>query len=130
MFHFLKLQTHFNTTHKSCPSTIDTHLNDNNLISPRQFGFRLKSSTVTACAMFTDDIIRSMDNGKVTGAVFLDLTKAFETVNHDILLQKLRAVCADDNACIWFSSFLSKRSQVTSYRNVNSELAAIPIGVA
>jgi hypothetical protein len=43
-------------------------------------------------AMFADDIIRSMDNGKVTGAAFLDLTKAFDTVNHDILLRKLRAV--------------------------------------
>jgi hypothetical protein len=54
-----------------------------------------------------------MDNGLVTGVVFLDLTKAFDTVNHNILLQKLYAIGVDSDACDWFGSFLHNRSQVT-----------------
>ena len=47
-----------------------SYLTENNLISPKQFGFRLKSSTVTASAQFTDQILHAMDNGSVTGIVF------------------------------------------------------------
>ena len=61
------------------------YLTENNLISSKQFGFRLKSSAVAASAQFIDQVLPGMDNGTVTGAVFLDLTKAFDTVNHSIL---------------------------------------------
>ena len=54
-----------------------SYLCDNNLLSQKQFGFRLNSSTVTASAMFTDKILSAMDKGELTGAVFIDLTKAF-----------------------------------------------------
>ena len=56
------------------------YLTENNLISPNQFGFRLKSSTVTATSQLSDQILHSMDNGCLTDAVFLDLAKAFDTV--------------------------------------------------
>ena len=54
----------------------------NELLTPNQFGFRPKLSTVTALAHFTDNILQSIDKGGFTGAVFLDLWKAFDTVGH------------------------------------------------
>ena len=71
-----------------------------------------------------------MDNGCLTGAVFLDLAKAFDTVNHTILLQKLSNYGVDDIAKAWFTSFLTNRKQVTSCNDVCSEAASVSIGVA
>ena len=102
------------------------YLTENNLISPNQFGFRLKPSTVTAASQLSDKILHSMDNG----AVFLDLAKAFDTVNHTILLQKLSNCGVDDTAKAWFTSFLTNRNQVTNCNDVCSEVAAVSIGVA
>ena len=106
------------------------YLTENNLISPNQFGFRLKSSPITAASQLSDKILHSMDNGCLTGAVFLDLAKAFDTVNHTILLQKLSNYGVDDTAKAWFTSFLTNRKQVTSCNDVCSEVAAVSIGVA
>ena len=80
---------------------------DNNLLSQKQFGFRLNSSTVTASAMFTDKILSAMDKGELTGAVFIDLTKAFDTVNHSILLSKLCSLGVPNAspAYNWFESY-------------------------
>lgn len=73
-----------------------------------------------------------MDNGMVTGAVFIDLTKAFDTVNHSILLSKLNSlgVLDDSTAYKWFEPYLSNRCQITACNN-NSQLdqAIVPIGV-
>ena len=55
----------------------------------------------------SDQILHSMDNGCLTGAVFLDLIKAFDTVNHTILLQKLSNYGVDDAGKAWFTSFLT-----------------------
>ena len=71
-----------------------------------------------------------MANGCLTGAVFLDPTKAFDTVNHTILLQKLSSLGVDDASRAWFFSFLTNRKQVTSCNDVCSEVAPVSIGVA
>ena len=68
---------------KLLEKAVDTQLYAN------QFGFRLKSSTVTAASHLSDQILYSLDTGRLTGAVFLGLAKAFGTVNRSILLQKL-----------------------------------------
>ena len=72
-----------------------------------------------------------MDSGMVTGAVFIDLTKAFDTVNHSILLLKLKClgVSADSVTYKWFESYLCNRCQVTVYKNVQSDMDILPIGV-
>ena len=92
-----------------------SYLTENDLVSPNQFGFRLKSSTLTAASQLSDHLLDSMNNGCLTGAVFLDLGKAFDTVNHTILLQKLSKYDADDAFKAWFTSFFTSRKQVTSY---------------
>ena len=66
------------------------YLEENKLLSQSQFGFRQKRSTSTALITFTDQILESMDKGYVTGAVFLDLRKAFDTV--DLLINKLKGL--------------------------------------
>jgi len=62
-------------------------LSANELLTPNQFGFCPNLSTVTA--HFTDNILQSIDRGSFTGAVFLDLLKAFATVDHLLLVEKL-----------------------------------------
>ena len=69
-------------------------LTDNGIITSKQFGFRPKLSTGTALAHFTDNILQNMDAGRFTGAVFLDLSKAFDMVDHQLLLQKLTNILA------------------------------------
>ena len=69
-------------------------LSANELLTPDQFGFRSKLSTVTALAHFTDNILQSLDKGGFTGTVFLDLSKAFDTVDHVFLVEKLKTIRA------------------------------------
>ena len=108
-----------------------SYLCDNNLLSQKQFGFRLNSSTVTASAMFTDKILSAMDKGQLTGAVFIDLTKAFDTVDHSILLSKLCSlgVPITSPAYNWFESYLSNRCQVTVCNGAKSSSETVQIGV-
>ena len=90
------------------------YLHVNNLLSDKQHGFRPHHSTVSALSHFADEILCNMDKGKLCGAVFLDLSKAFDTINHHTLLTKLSSVgvCNDDLA--WFKSYLSSRLLSTS----------------
>ena len=65
------------------------YLEENKLLSRRQFGFRNRSSTQHAVTLFSDPIKKNMDKSLVTGAVFIDLSKAFNTLDHARLLSKL-----------------------------------------
>ena len=84
-------------------------LSENELLTPNQFGFCPKPSTVTAFAHFTDNILQSLDRGGFTGAVFLDLSKAFDTVDHVLLVEKLKAIGASSQVVKWFASYLESR---------------------
>ena len=76
-----------------------------------------------------DRIIKELNSGKEVIAVFMDLSKAFDALSHEILLQKLqyygvRGICLD-----WFRSYLSNRKQFTVYNYNNSQLRDIDTGV-
>ena len=68
-------------------------------------------STELATTLFTDFIRKSADSGLMTGAVFLDLSKAFDTLGHDRLLQKLKSYGFKGLALQWFTDYLFQRSQ-------------------
>ena len=105
------------------------YLDDNSLLYMRQFGFRRKRSTSSALLQFTDDILGNMEHGQVTGVVFLDLKKAFDTVNHRVLILKLRALGVDDFSFTWFKSYLSNRTQRTVMGNAISSPRSVNKGI-
>ena len=65
------------------------HLENNHLISDRQFGFGRNRSTEQATTLFTDQIRTNMDKGQLTDAVFIDMSKAYNTISHASIINKL-----------------------------------------
>ena len=106
-----------------------TYLEENNLLSDCQFGFRRKSSTVHAVTYFSDLIKTSMDEGKLTGAVFVDLRKAFDTIDHATLIAKLPIYGVHGKELTWFESYLFNRHQFVSYQGTCSERQSVRCGV-
>ena len=90
------------------------HLTQNKLPFDNQFGFRQRRSTATALCRFTDDLLTKMDEGKFTGVAYLDLKKAFDTVDHKILILKLKAAGVSGLSFNWFHSYLTSRCQRTA----------------
>ena len=83
----------------------------NNLLSPRQSGFRTKHSCETALTEMTDNWLSAMYNNEYCGVLFLDLCKAFDLVDHTILLKKLKLYQLGEQSLFWFQSYLSDRKQ-------------------
>lgn len=108
---------------------IYSYLEDNNLLSKRQFGFRRKSSTQHAVTILSDYVRQNMDKGLMTGAVFLDLKKAFDTVDHSRLLSKLPLYGIKNEELLWFESYLFDRQQFVLYNGYKSDVQHISCGV-
>ena len=94
---------------------ISGYLEKHCLLRDSQFGFRPRRSTELACTLLLDDIRKNMDNGLLTGAIFLDLSKAFDTVSHSFLLSKLPSYGIIGNELSWFESYLFNRKQHVLY---------------
>lgn len=94
-----------------------------------QFGFRKHHATETATCYFIEQIKSSLDNGGVVGAVFLDFKKAFDTVNHNVLLSKLSKINFPPNALTWMESYLDSRKQCTRINDRCSSFANCTTGV-
>ena len=88
------------------------YLQQNKILSPYQCGFRKCHSTEFAALSFSDNIRRNMDQGQLPGAVFIDLCKAFDTVDHTVLLDKLSNLGIVDKEHGWFTDYLSNHIQV------------------
>ena len=114
---------------KAVHTQLYAYLKNNGILTSKQFGFRPKLSTRTALSHFTDNILQNMDAGSFTGAVFLDLSKAFDTVDHPLLLQKLTNIGLTTSTTQWFRSYLTNRSQITSVGDAHSASTEMPIGV-
>ena len=101
----------------------------NNILSPHQFGFRAKRSTHMAINDLYCNITNSLDNKLHCLGIFLDLSKAFDTLNHDILLHKLNLYGIRGLANTWIRNYLSDRKQYVVYDHKMSDEGKIVCGV-
>ena len=105
------------------------YLNDNQLLSSCQSGFRSLHSTLTALLEATNSWSVSIDNGFLNGVVFIDLKKAFDTIDHEIILRKLSYFGADQATAKWFQSYLSNRTQRCNVNGNLSTASTVTCGV-
>lgn len=108
---------------------LTSFFDSNNYLYERQYGFRSKSGTHTAVFELVNNISSEMDRGKFVSGLFLDLTKAFDCVNHETLLTKLNYSGVRGVANDLFRSYLMNRMQCVKNGNWVSGLAPINIGV-
>lgn len=106
-----------------------TYFQINSLIYDSQYGFRDKHSTELASLEITDRISSILDSGQIAITVFLDLSKAFDTLDHSILLNKLKYYGITGTALDWFTSYLTDRHQYIDYNGCLSEKLTISTGV-
>ena len=95
----------------------------------KQFGFQRNNSTEHTILQLTRDVTSSLEKGKDTLGVFIDLSKAFGTVNHQILIKKLQYYGIEGTALEWFKSCLSKRKQCISSQDISESFLDIICGV-
>ena len=106
-----------------------TYVNDNNFLYTYKSGSRPLHSTLTALLDITNEWCFNIDQGMVNGVLFLDLKKALDTVDHVILLTKLRYYGVETDTINWFTSYLQNRQQVCYANGITSPIAYITCGV-
>ena len=104
-----------------------TYFERSNLLFINQYGFRQKHSTIDALVELTEKI--RTEQSKDIQSFFLDLKKAIETINHDILFLKLEKYSFRGKCSEWFKSYLSQRTQRVEANGVKSSWAKIDCGV-
>ena len=104
-------------------------LNKFKILYKYQFGFRENHSTVQAVIEITDNILSELEKKNMVAGIYLDLSKAFDTVDHTILLHKLKHYGIRGLPLQWFQSYLSNRQQYTVANGAKSELRQVEYGV-
>ena len=94
-----------------------------------QYGFRPKHSTIDALTEFVSNALPALDNSGNCLAVYLDLSKAFDTIKHSVLIDKLEHYGVRGKALDWFRSYLEQRRQYVSYGGVHSDIRYVEYGV-
>ena len=108
---------------------ISDFLEQNSFLSKKQNGFRKNHSTLDAVVNLTSDIYDSINKGKYTLAAFIDLKKAFDTVNHKILLEKLWYAGVKNSTLNWINNYLINRFQRTICNSTISGISSVTCGV-
>ena len=101
----------------------------NEILNDKQFGFRPKHSTSMAISQLVDKINTAVEKNETTLGIFLDLSKAFDTIDHKILLHKLEYYGFRGIVLEWFKSYLNNRKQFVYYNNCKSDMESIKCGV-
>ena len=114
---------------RAAHSQFTNFLDSNNVIHHLQSGNRKLHSTESALLHFTDELLNNMDQKKISVVVLLDMSKAFDSIRHDLMLRKLRKSGVFESACAWFESYLSQRQQVVKFQNTVSDPLPLTVGV-
>lgn len=105
------------------------HFNENTLINPHQSGFRAKHSCHTALTSMTEEWLNNINENKFTGALFIDFSKAFDVIDHKLLLHKLELYGLSNNDLKLLDSFLKDREQTVCLNGNYSKFETITSGV-
>ena len=108
---------------------LHAHFEVNKLYYNSQYGFRRNNSTEFAALELIDRILLDMDKGEIPFAIFIDLSKAFDTLDHITLMHKLSYYGVQGTALTLFQSYSSNRKQYVQFDNVESDLANLTTGV-
>jgi Reverse transcriptase (RNA-dependent DNA polymerase) len=116
------LETHIN-------NQLISHLEENQLLFSHQYGFRKKSSTNNAIFDMITLIQSKLDKGLLSSIIYIDIKKAFDTVDRQLLLIKLKEIGLDEDALNWFQSYLNDRKQYMQHDDINSDTKSTNCGV-
>ena len=105
------------------------HINKNNLLNKKQFGFQNKKTSTDTVLFFTETVLESHENGKNAAAIFLDLEKAFYSISHKKFLKKAECFNFFEPAVSLLKSFLEERSQSVNISTEVSEHIFVNHGV-
>ena len=105
-------------------------LNSKNCLYTYQSVFRKKYFTDFCLSYLNYRILKGFGKGMMTGIILIDLQKAFDTIDHDVLLQKLYAIGFSKHTVNWFKSYLSNRSFLVNLGNNFSQPASVSCGVS
>ena len=105
------------------------YIEKHKILTQRQYGFRENKSTEFAIIELTNKITKAIDREEHTIGIFLDLSKAFDTINHKILVQKLDHYGVREISNLWFQNYLTNRKQIVKYNQTRSNEMVIESGV-
>ena len=105
------------------------YLTLNKILLENQFCFRHEHSTYMVLFKRVNDITEELDKGTYSIGIFIDLSKAFYTVDHKLLLRKMKLYGIRGNAMLWFTSYLSERTQYVSLNHTNPHTLPVTCGV-
>ena len=126
---YLFCLTYLRSLKKIMYNRLNAYLDKFKILFSYQFGFRNFHSTYMALMTLMDKITKCLENNEHVIGIFLDFSKAFDTVHHDILLQKLSVYGVRGNALLWFQIYLDNRKQFVSYNEAKSDIKTVKCGV-
>ena len=114
---------------RAAANQIVAYLNEHNLLNEIQHAYRKGHSTETCLNEITDFIYEEIDKGNLVGLASLNLSKAFDSIDHDLLIEKLRSLNLGENSLNWCSSYLTGRKQKTKFKKFRSTEEDVTSGV-
>ena len=114
---------------RSASNQLIKYLEDHNLLSPSQHAYRKMHGTKTCLFQVINYVQELLDNKNLVAIVSLDLSKAFDAINHEMLLEKLKKLGLSESALYWMKSYLSERRQCTKFSTVTSKDEKVTSGV-
>ena len=115
---------------KVVDARLENHLRENDLHEPLQSAYRKHHSTETALIKIQSDILQALDNGRIAALVLLDLSAAFDTIDHSILTERLhKSFGITGDALTWIISYLRQRNQQVVIGNTPSDDVTIEYGI-